>query len=65
MKALLSRVGFQKRSGTPVNEVMFCLMLWVWLKSNSVAMFTRESMSTFSASGRDALYAAMNREDWN
>lgn len=65
MKALLSRVGFQKRSGTPVNEVMFCLMLWVWLKSNSVAMFARESMSTFSAAGRDALYAAMNREDWN
>jgi SRSO17 transposase len=65
MKALLSRVGFQKRSGTPVNEVMFCLMLWVWLKSNSVAMFARESMSTFSASGRDALYTALNREDWN
>lgn len=65
MTALLSRIGFQKRSGTPVNEVMFCLMLWVWLKANSVGMFARESMSTFSAASRDALYAAMNREDWN
>ncbi len=65
MTALLTRIGFQKRSGTPVNEVMFCLMLWVWLKATSVGMFARESMSTFSAASRDAMYAALNREDSN
>ena len=53
MKGLLSCLGFQKRSGTPVNEVMFCLMLWVWLKGNSVGMFARESLCTFSAASRD------------
>jgi hypothetical protein len=28
MNALLTRIGFQKRSGTPVNEMMFNIMLW-------------------------------------
>ncbi len=65
MTALRTRIEFQKRSGTPVNEVMFCLMLWVWLKATSVSMFARESMNTFSAAHRDAMYAALNREDWN
>ena len=65
MNALLTRIGFQKRSGTPVNEVMFSIMLWVFLKANSVSMFARESLCTFSGSGKDALYNALNREDWN
>jgi hypothetical protein len=65
MKTLLSRSGFQKRSGTPTNELMYCLLLWVWLKVDSVSMFARESLHTFSAAGKDVLYSAMNREDWN
>ena len=65
MNALLTRIGFQKRSGTPVNEVIFSIMLWVFLKENSVSMFARESLCTFSGSGKDALYNALNREDWN
>ena len=65
MKGLLSRIGFQKRSGTPVNDVMYCLILWVWVKADSISMFARESLQTFSSAGKDALYSAMNREDWN
>lgn len=65
MKTLLKRCGFHKRSGIPVNEVMYCLMLWVWLKVNSVSLFARESLGTFCAGGKDVLYEAMNREDWN
>lgn len=65
MNALLKRCGFHKRSGVPVNEVMYCLMLWVWLKANSVSLFARESLGTFCAGGKDVLYEAMNREDWN
>ncbi len=65
MNALLTRIGFQKRSGTPVNEVMFSIMLWVFLKANSVSMFARESLGTFSGAGKDALDNALNREDWN
>lgn len=65
MKALLQRSGFHKRSGVGVNSVMYCLTMWVWLKSNSVSLFARDSLRTFCAAGKDVLYEAMNREDWN
>jgi hypothetical protein len=65
MAGLLKRCGFQKRSGVPVGEVMYCLTLWVWLKVNSVGMFARESLGTFCAGSKDVLYEAMNQENWN
>ena len=65
MKALLQRCGFHKRSGVAVNSVMYCLTMWVWLKSNSVSLFARDSLHTFCAAGKNVLYEAMNREDWN
>ena len=30
-----------------------------------VSLFARDSLSTFCAAGKDVLYEAMNREDWN
>ncbi len=65
MKTLLARCGFHKRSGVAVNPIMYCLTMWVWLKSNSVSLFARDSLGTFCAAGKDVLYEAMNREDWN
>ena len=65
MKARLKRLGFQKRSGTPSHELVFGLMIWVWLKVDSIGMFARESLKTFSLARKDALYAALNHEDWN
>jgi SRSO17 transposase len=65
MKTLLGRCGFHKRSGVEVNPILYCLTMWVWLKSNSVSLFARESLRTFCAAGKDVLYEAMNREDWD
>ncbi len=65
MKAKLKRLGFHKRSGTPSHELVFVLMIWVWLKVDSIGMFARESLKTFSLASKDALYAALNQEDWN
>ena len=65
MTGLLERCGFQKRSGVAVNEVVYALALWVWLKVNSVSLFSRESLGTFCAGGKDIMYEAMNREDWD
>lgn len=65
MKAKLKRLGFHKRSGTPSDELVFALMIWVWLKVDSIGMFARESLKTFSLARKDALYAALNNEDWN
>ena len=65
MKARLNRLGFHKRSGTQAAELVYCLMIWVWLKVDSIGMFARESLRTFSRAERDALYAVLNREDRN
>src|SRR5574340_722579 len=63
MNAILRRAGFQKRSGTPISEVIFGLMLWLWLKKESISMFARDCL--LDAMGKDALYDTMNREDLN
>jgi DDE superfamily endonuclease len=63
MKTLLNRAGFSKRSGTPMPELVYCLVLWVWLKAGSLRLFARESLHTFSRAEKDALYGVMNRED--
>ena len=65
MKARLNRLGFHKRSGTPVHELVYCLMIWVWLKVDSIGMFSRESLKTFSRAEKDALYGVLNHEDKN
>jgi hypothetical protein len=36
MKALLNKAGFSKRSGTPIYELVYVLVLWVWLKKDSI-----------------------------
>jgi len=63
--ALLKRYGFQKRSGIPVNEVVYLLLLWVWLKVDSIAMFSRDALQSFSASRKDVMYDLLKREDLN
>ena len=63
--SLLNQSGFRKRSGTPASEVVYLLLLWVWLKVNSVAMFSKDSLQSFSATKKDALYDLLNREDLN
>jgi hypothetical protein len=38
MKALLNKAGFSKRSGAPIYELVYVLVLWVWLKKDSIGM---------------------------
>lgn len=61
--SLLRQTKFSKRSGTPVSSVVYLLMLWVWLKVDSVAMFSKDALLSFSAAKKDALYDLLNRED--
>jgi SRSO17 transposase len=58
-----SRAGFNKRSGTPMHEVIYGLMLWIWLKKDSIGMFAREGLQ--GAMGKDVFYDTINREDLN
>lgn len=62
MKTLLSRCGFNKRSGTPIHEVIYTLSLWLWLKKDSIGMFAGDSLQGM---GKDVLYDTLNREDLN
>ncbi|WP_022942599.1 hypothetical protein [Psychromonas hadalis] len=62
-KAILRQAKFSKRSGTPVEDVVYLLMFWVWLKVDFVAMFSRDSLLSFSDAKKDALYDLLNRED--
>ncbi|MCK5359424.1 MAG: transposase [Gammaproteobacteria bacterium] len=62
MKTILRRAGFNKRSGSPIGEVIFTLSLWLWLKKDSIGMFARDSLLGM---GKDVLYDTMNREDLN
>jgi SRSO17 transposase len=63
MKTVLSRAGFNKRSGTPMSDVIFGLMLWLWLTKESIGMFARDCLQ--NSMGKDVLYDTMNREDLN
>ena len=60
---MLRQAKFSKRSGTSVSDITYLLMLWVWLKVDSVAMFSRDALLSFSAAKKDALYDLLNRED--
>jgi SRSO17 transposase len=62
MKTLLNRAGFNKRSGTPIHEVIYTLSLWLWLKKESIGMFARDCLQNM---GKDVLYDTLNREDLN
>ena len=63
MKTVLSRAGFNKRSGTSMSDVIFSLMLWLWLTKESIGMFARDCLH--DSMGKDVLYDTMNREDLN
>jgi SRSO17 transposase len=65
MKTLLNKSGFSKRSGTPISDLIYILILWIWLKKDSIAMFSQESLQYFSNAEKDALYSTLNREDLN
>jgi len=62
IKTLLNRCGFSKRSGRPIDEVIYTLSLWLWLKKESIGMFAREGLQGM---GKDVLYDTLNREDLN
>lgn len=64
MKTLINKAGFKKRTGASITEVVFLLLLWVWL-STSVRLFARKSLKTFSDAKKDALYETLKREELN
>ncbi|MCK5477391.1 MAG: transposase [Methylococcales bacterium] len=65
ISTLLQRAGFHKRSGVEVAQVVYLLLLWVWLKTESISMFSREAMQSFTDAKKDVMYDYLKREDVN
>ncbi|GGX48718.1 IS4 family transposase [Saccharospirillum salsuginis] len=65
LNALVRKVGFNKRTGLPVTEVVFLLMVWRWLKVQSIAMFSRQGLDLFSQANKDVMYDLLKRNDLN
>jgi len=61
--SLLHRAGFHKRSGLDVTQVVYLLLLWVWLKVDTINMFSRQSLQCFTDSRKDVMYDYLQRED--
>jgi hypothetical protein len=61
---LLPRVGLHKRLGA-VTQVVYLLLLWVWLKVDSTDMISRKTMKSFSDARKDFIYDYLKREDVN
>jgi len=62
---LLARSGITKRSGLPAPEVVYLLLVWVWLKASSIHLFSRDSLQGFADAQKDVIYDFLKREDIN
>jgi len=60
---LIHRVGFKKRTGVPIVDSVFLLVLWKWIDVSSIAVFARQSLQVFSAAKKDVMYDLLKRED--
>ena len=61
-----TRYGFsKKRTGYPLKEVFFSLLVWALLGKNSIRSFMGNMISNFVKGGKDVLYDFLKREDIN
>jgi len=60
---LIQRSGFKKRSGVPVIDSVFLLVLWKWIDVPSIAVFAKQSLKVFSNAKKDVMYELLKRED--
>lgn len=66
LSALLTKLGFHKRSGLAAPQIVYLLLMWVWVgRQSSVALFARQSLRSFADANKDALYDVLAREDLN
>ena len=60
---LIQRTGFKKRTGLPITQVIYLLMIWLWVQADSIGMFANDIMRSFGCRNKDVLYDQMKRED--
>jgi len=65
MGRLIKKAGFKKRTGLAMEQVIYLLLVWVWMKVDSIGMFASEVMQCFGLKNKDVLYDQLKREDLN
>jgi len=60
---LIEQSGFKKRTGLPVTDAVFLLVLWKWINVPSISVFSKQSLQTFSDAKKDVMYDLLKRED--
>ena len=61
-----SRYGISgKRTGYPLRQIVFTLLIWVFLNKSSIRSFLCSLVSSFFGGGKDVLYDFLKREDIN
>ena len=64
--SIFSRYGVPgKRTGYPVRQVVFTLLVWVFLNQASIRSFLGKFVGFFFGGGKDVLYDFLKREDIN
>ncbi len=54
-----------KRHGYSIDSVIYTLIIWAFLKQNSIKMFCEKCLKAFFSGGKDVLYSTIKSEDIN
>ena len=64
--SIFGRYGITaKRTGFAVKEIVFTLLVWVFLNQSSINSFLGKFVGFFFSGGKDVLYDFLKREDIN
>lgn len=64
--SILGKWGIScKRTGYPVREIVFTLLVWVFLNQSSIRSFLGKFVGFFFGGGKDVIYDFLKREDIN
>ncbi|MCK5819839.1 MAG: hypothetical protein KAH18_11490 [Psychromonas sp.] len=62
---MLSHAKLSKRSGKGINQVVNILILFVYIKVQTMNMFSKDPLLSFSEMKKDVLYNPLNKEELN
>jgi len=61
----LKKAGLNKRSGDPISRIVYCLLIWPFLKKTSISAFCGSFIDAYLVGAKGVLYDFLKREDIN
>jgi SRSO17 transposase len=59
----IQQLGFRKRTGLGISETVFLLLVWKWIHTSSIHLFSRHALQNFFQAGKDVMYDLLKRPD--